>query len=187
MEPYETLYELLKERPHKFGCEIGVNKGHTTKFLLENLPKIERYYDVDPWREYDMYDGTTCIRYVGSAKGGKTWDQVIIEFFKKTLKYSDRVAIMRMFSTDAVKFFDDEYFDWIYIDANHKYEYIKENLYLWTPKVKLGGLIIGHDYKNRKEVAKGWGITKAVNEFVEENDFDLELGDKCVYWFVRKK
>jgi len=34
---------------------------------------------------------------------------------------------------------------------------------------------------------RGWGITKAVNEFVEKNNFDLKLGDRCMYWFVRKK
>jgi hypothetical protein len=94
---------------------------------------------------------------------------------------------MRMFSTDAVKFFGDEYFDWIYIDANHKYKYIKENLHIWTPKVKVGGLITGHDYGNKNEKRKKWGITKAVNEFVEENTFNLKLGDRCMYWFVREK
>jgi predicted O-methyltransferase YrrM len=184
MERYETLYKILRKRNHKYGCEIGVNQGTTTKFLLKKLPKIERYYTVDPWKTYKMYDGKP---FAGTVKGKKSWDQVLNIFLRNTIPYSRKIAIMRMFSTDAVKFFDDEYFDWVYIDANHKYKYIKENLHLWTPKVKVGGLITGHDYENKKEKRRGWGITKAVNEFVEKNNFDLKLGDRCMYWFVRKK
>lgn len=184
MERYETLYNLLKNRPHKFGCEIGVNQGTTTSFLLKKLLTIERYYAVDPWQYYKMYDGK---KFEGTVKGKKTWMQVMKKFLTDTLPYSNRILIMRMFSTDAVKFFDDEYFDWVYIDANHKYKYIKENLHLWTPKVKVGGLITGHDYGNKKEKIRDWGITKAVNEFVKKNNFDLKLGDRCTYWFERTK
>lgn len=184
MERYKTLHKLLKKRPHKFGCEIGVNQGTTTAYLLNNMSGIERYYAVDPWEHYEMYDGK---KFAGTVKGKKTWMQVIKKFLTDTHSYRDRICIMRMLSTEAIKFFDDDYLDWVYIDANHKYKYIKENLELWTPKVKVGGLITGHDYGNKKEKRRDWGITKAVNEFVEKNNFDLKLGDRCMYWFERTK
>ncbi|MBT5491708.1 class I SAM-dependent methyltransferase, partial [bacterium] len=36
--------------------------------------------------------------------------------------------------------------DFIYIDANHTYESAKEDIQLWYPKIKVGGMISGHDY-----------------------------------------
>jgi len=183
MERYETLHKVLKNRSHKYGCEIGVNQGTTTAYLLEKLESIERYYAVDPWKYYEMYDGKV---FPATAKGNKKWSEVVNLFMKNTVEHSNRICMMRMFSTDAVKFFEDYYFDWIYIDANHKYEYIKENLELWTPKVKVGGMITGHDYKNKKEKNRGWGITRAVDEFVLNNNFKLHTGDRCTYWFERK-
>lgn len=185
MKSYEVLTQLLKDRPHKYGCEIGIYKGVTTKYLLENIPTIERYYAVDPWRKYTMYNKK---RFKWTTKGNKkTWVDVMHLFFKNTFPHSNRICLLRTFSVDAVKFFDDEYFDWVYIDANHFYPYIKENLELWTPKVKFGGLITGHDYGNPKGKHRGWGIEKAVDEFVEKNNLNLNIEDNYVYWFVRNK
>lgn len=186
MKSYEVLHKLFKDRPHKYGCEIGVNNGITTSYLLKNLPTIERYYAVDPWlARYKMYNKKL---YKWTAKGNKKrWVDVMQSFFENTFNDRNRVCLLRTFSVDGVKFFEDEYFDWIFIDANHEYPYIKENLELWTPKVKIGGLVTGHDYGNPKGKHKGWGINKAVDEFVEKNDFKLNVEDNYVYWFERVK
>lgn len=176
---YKVLYDLLKSKPHKIGCEIGVHTGLMPKNLLSSLPNIEQYYVVDPWESYEMYDGSN-YRKPGNQEA-KTWKKAIIEFFNNTYDNKEKVIIMRMTSVEAVTHFEDASLDWVFIDANHEYEYIKENLHLWTPKVKKGGLVSGHDYKNPK--GKWKGITKAVNEFVPKDK--LNSSPFCVWWFIK--
>jgi hypothetical protein len=79
-----------------------------------------------------------------------------------------------MYSKDAVALFPDEHFDWVYIDSNHTYEAVKEDLEMWLPKVKNGGYICGHDYILPREVLNlPFGVVPAVNEFINKHSFEL--------------
>ena len=84
-----------------------------------------------------------------------------------------QVAVHRGYSSDIVNEFSDDYFDWIYIDGNHLYDYVKQDLELYYPKVKPGGYITGDDYG-----VEGWwsnGVQKAVDEFVGQRSCRLRL------------
>jgi len=186
MKRYEVLTKLLKNRPHKVGCEVGVNTGETTSYMLKHLPGIEKYYVVDPWRSYKVKG---VGMYNGPAKSAKNiergWERIIISFMKNTVKQSEKIILLRTFSTKAVQHVPDESLDWVFIDAHHRAKYIRENLHIWTPKVKIGGIISGHDYGNPNEAKKGWGIKQEVDIFVPKKDLNIE--DDYTYWFVRKK
>ena len=178
---YKSFYEVLKNKPHVVGCEVGVHTGLMPMRLMRALPKIETYIVVDPWESYVKYDGKTYRK--PGHKVIKTWDKAIMDFFKNTYKYRHKIMMLRMTSVQASKHFEDESLDWVFIDANHEYEYIKENLHIWSVKVKEGGVVAGHDYKNPKEKSKGWGITKAVDEFVPKNKLNVE--PYCVWWYIK--
>jgi hypothetical protein len=170
----DLIAHLLKPRKHEVGCEVGVHTGDTTITLLEKLPDIRIYHAVDPWESYETYDGSK-YRKPGNKKF-KTWSSALEYFIKRTKKYKKKIRVHRMTSVEAVKSFDDESLDWVFIDANHEYPYIKENLELWAPKVKVGGFVSGHDYGNK------WnGIKKAVDEFVPKNK--LHIGPRYVWWY----
>lgn len=63
--------------------------------------------------------------------------------------------------------FPNNFFDLIYIDANHSYEEVKKDIINWMPKLKKTGIIAGHDYD------RGWpGVIRAVNE-IFQNQFNL--------------
>ena len=171
-----NLLQLLENRKYEIGCEVGVHTGNTTEFLLKNLPNIKKYYAVDPWKIYKMYDGS-MYRKPGHKKF-KTMDAAKEQFDKVIKPFQNKVVILHMTSVEAAKLVKDHSLDWVFIDANHEYEYIKENLKLWSKKVKIGGLISGHDYNDK------WsGIKKAVNEFVPKDK--LVISTHFVWSYVK--
>lgn len=90
------------------------------------------------------------------------YDKVVQKF-----RFETRIKILAMTSSNASATFFENYFDFVYIDGNHLYEFVKQDLELFYSKIKNGGFIVGDDYG-----VNGWwndGITKAVNEFVETN------------------
>lgn len=47
---------------------------------------------------------------------------------------------------EAVKDFTDNSLDFVYIDGNHQLQYVIEDITQWSKKLKVGGIISGHDY-----------------------------------------
>jgi hypothetical protein len=76
----------------------------------------------------------------------------------------------------------------VYIDAQHHYDAVKQDIHLWYPKVKGGGVISGHDYLDGKLASGLYGVKKAVDEFVAQNDLRLILSQEDDYpsWFILK-
>ena len=153
------LIRLLKDRPHAYGAEIGVNHGETQLHLLRHLPGIVRLFAVDPWTNYPGYRKSLAA---AKWRKQKTFEAALARYEKRLDEYGvrNKVCIMRCQSRDAAAFVEDGLLDWVFIDANHAYEYVREDIALWTPKVKPGGIVAGHDYMDRKE----WGVIRAVHE-----------------------
>ena len=55
--------------------------------------------------------------------------------------HTDSIVAMKEYSVNASKYFPDEFFDYVYIDADHRYDGVKEDIVHWFPKVKKGGYI----------------------------------------------
>jgi predicted O-methyltransferase YrrM len=89
-------------------------------------------------------------------------------FIKKRLVVNTKawgIKLIRKSSVDASLDFEDEFFDLIYIDADHKYKSVKEDIQSWYPKLKFGGIIAGHDYDdellpNRTVKDRNWFVKK---------------------------
>jgi methyltransferase family protein len=74
-----------------------------------------------------------------------------------------RTTLIHLPSERAVTLFDDHYFDCVYLDGNHSYEAIANDISLWKPKVKHGGILSGDDY-----IQPWGGVIKAVDELLED-------------------
>ena len=128
----DDLPEFFKEMGYKVGVEVGVWTGEYGKILCSTGLKL---YGVDP---YKLSHG---LQYYGKQEN---LDQAF-EVAKKILKDCD-YTIIKKTSMEAVKDFADESIDFVYIDGNHLYKYVLEDIIEWTKKVKKGGAISGHDY-----------------------------------------
>lgn len=93
-----------------------------------------------------------------------------------------RGDIWRGRSVEAAAHFPDGAADFVFIDADHSYEGCRRDLESWAGKVRVGGWLCGHDYENG-DFPK-FGVTQAVDEFVNGEGLELELGENFT-WFVR--
>lgn len=178
-EDFPSLLNGLNLRG--FGIEIGVATGKFSEILMRsNLKKI---YFLDPWREYSTKESpyNDCVQ--------KEHDKRYIATVEKLSKYGDRSEIIREDSTSGLLSFQDNYFDFIYIDANHSYEFIKRDLDNWYPKLKTGGIFSGHDYVYEPPI---YCVKLAVDEFCKKINIIPEITEKtskrCTYsWYWIKK
>lgn len=150
----EVRQFVLRRMPRGGVCaEIGVQAGAFSEQILR-LTRPARFYMIDPWLPRSGGDvkstaeehyQTVCARVAKEVDNGTA-------------------IILRQRSQEAVAHFADAFFDWIYIDGNHRYEVVKRDLEDYFPKVKPGGLIVCDDY----HFAGNWddGVTRAVDEFM---------------------
>jgi len=129
----------LKTEGCKKGAEIGVLNGAFSECLLRNFPNLELYL-VDPWKHYPKKDYDDFNNFSQDIQDAR------YNLVKTLFNDKENVSILRMTSMEAVKHFEDELLDFVYIDANHKYEYVKQDIQEWSKKVKPGGIISGHDF-----------------------------------------
>ena len=62
--------------------------------------------------------------------------------------FEGRYEMHQAMTTEAVREFDDGYFDFIYVDATHSYKDSKADVESWWPKLRVGGVMAGDDYFN---------------------------------------
>ncbi len=147
----------------KTGAEIGVFDGYYSEVLCRLIPGL-KLYAIDKWSVYAKYGNTSF------------YDELQVAYKEAQERLAPyNCEIIKQFSKDAVGRFKDESLDFVFIDANHSYDYVKQDIELWTPKVRKGGIVSGHDYYVGK--SKKMGVIKAVDEFTEKNNYKLEIID----------
>ncbi len=131
----DELPEFFKQLGFTTGAEIGVYKGEYTKLFLNAGFKM---YAIDPYMAYDDYDEKN--------RDFQARQDYLYERLKKVLNPYPNCTIIRKTSMEAVKDFDNESLDFVYIDGHHGFKYVAEDIWEWSKKVKKGGIISGHDY-----------------------------------------
>jgi len=157
---------LLARLPKGGVCaEIGVWRGDFSERILE-MTRPARLHLIDPWRAVAA-EGYERAHYGGELTGGQAeMDAVyaaVLERFAGDRK-KGVVEVHRLSSLEAAGRFREGELDFVYIDGNHRYEFVKADLEAYAPKVRPGGLLAGDDYG-----VEGWwedGVTRAVDEFV---------------------
>lgn len=149
-------------------AEIGVDEGKNSLNILKNL-NVEKIYLIDPYIEYK--------NYLDSAPH-KTSENMNLAYgsaITRLKRYKNKIAWIKEFSEAAAD--KIPICDFIYIDGNHNYEYVKKDIELYFKKVKKGGILAGHDIEEK-------GVFRAVSEFTVKN----KLNACATYpdWIIQK-
>jgi len=140
---FRYLKEILEKYDVRRMVEIGVFKGALTKFIMDNCQDISSYYAIDPWR-YSKSSDAKMNNYYAQLDNSQ-WDQAAIDVYQIMQEYPDRLSVIRLLSIDAMSLFPNEFFDCVFIDADHSYEGALQDILIWSPKVKKRKLICGDD------------------------------------------
>lgn len=180
-DKWRDIGALVNDLDFKVGLELGVYKGALTQTIASRAPNM-KLYGVDAWTGYDGY-----IDYPSDHLETVAYTQA-----KERASRYPNVELVKGWSKDVAPNFADGSLDFIYIDANHTYPCIKEDLSLWVSKVKTGGIVMGHDYfdtsKSRRLSALNFGVVQAVNEWVADHNINHLFRSNDRYpswWFVQ--
>jgi hypothetical protein len=148
---WQFLPDLFNWAGFTVGAEIGVGRGRFSRRLCETVEGL-KLYSIDPWESYSYYEGRVSQWRMDQAHRKATER---LEPFN--------CEVMRAFSTEAAQCFDDNSLDFVYIDADRRFQSVLHDLYIWTQKVRTGGVISGCCYYNEdpaigrvKDAVDGW-------------------------------
>ena len=126
-----VLTEIFTNLGYTVGAEIGVQRGYFSKAMLENVPNLKMYC-VDPWEPYtNVRDANRQERHYEICKANLS---------------GLNAEIIRKTSHDALDDFKDGSLDFVYIDGLHDFDNVMFDIMHWARKVKVGGIVSGHDY-----------------------------------------
>ncbi|MFW5804106.1 MAG: class I SAM-dependent methyltransferase [bacterium] len=153
-----TREELLRIFPQNgVAAELGVDEGDFSNLIL-SINKPKKLHLIDFW---------------GSKRYNQNKRKKVEKRFKKNIE-NKTVEINLGLSTEVVNDFNDNYFDWMYIDTSHSYKITIKELKYYRNKIKKGGIIAGHDY-----ILGNWngliryGVIEAVYEFCVKYNWEI--------------
>ncbi len=132
------LAEIFRELNFNIGAEIGVDRGGYAETLCQENQNLH-LYGIDPW-EPTAYE----IGVSGMPTDQGYFDSCYGEAKARLAPYN--CTIIKKNSMDALDHFKDNSLDFVYIDANHDFINFTKDLHYWIKKVRIGGIVAGHDY-----------------------------------------
>ncbi len=149
-------------------AEVGVAAGDLSRFILDTL-KPKKFYALDM---FDMHKN----KMIWGRPSSELFENMTqLEYFNHRFAKDAQVVEARVgASADLLEQFDDEYFDFIYVDAGHDYENVKRDTEVAVRKCKRDGLIIFNDYTIIDVFSlEGYGVVQAVNELVTAGEWKI--------------
>lgn len=155
---YQEMVEKFSSGSHF--VEVGSWKGKSAAFMcveIINSGKEIKLDLVDTWEGSEEHQNCTDLPN-------------LYQIFKENMKPLDgHYMDLKMKSMEAVKLYKDESLDFVFIDASHKYEDVKDDITHWLQKVKKGGILAGDDYDLYWK-----GVVNAVNEILGKDNVQIK-------------
>ncbi|HEX7378001.1 MAG TPA: class I SAM-dependent methyltransferase, partial [Pirellulales bacterium] len=162
------------------GVEVGVEAGEFAATVL-NSWEGRRLHLVDAWRHLPDYDDVCNIDDAGH-------EARLRQLPERLSRHAGRYQIHRMLSREATAAFENGSLDFAYIDAQQTYEAVREDLSLWYPKVRTGGVFAGHDFLDSRPPDFHFGVRRAVLEFERQRGVRAAVTTECDWpsWYLIK-
>lgn len=180
-ENWFTYSNLYTEMVYKFGnnshfVEVGSWRGRSSVYMAVEI--INSGYNikfdcVDTWGGSSEHQNFEIVRT----------NQLFNEFIKNIEPVKDIINPIRMKSAEASNLYCDNSLDFVFIDAGHSYEEIVSDILKWLPKVKIGGILGGHDYIHEEGQTCCFGVNMAVDELLSKEG--LTIRERS--WYITKK
>ena len=170
--PAETIQNSIRGKVNTL-VEVGVHDGRNAAEMLYHLTP-QKFWLIDPW------SSNYPAGYAGNTQND--WDELYNKV-KDRFSLFNHVEIIREPSDRAVLLVPAG-LDMVYLDADHAYDSISEDIKLWWPKVRAGGILAGDDYSYDT-------VAKAVDEFYEQllvnnQNYKLNISPSLTQWWVVK-
>tara|TARA_B110000503_G_scaffold97711_1_gene146568 strand:+ start:228 stop:788 length:561 start_codon:yes stop_codon:yes gene_type:complete len=167
---WHTLERLVKENGWTAGAELGIHDGVNFKHLVNTCPNLS-LIGVDLYEAQPDNNGPEKWT---PGENGHPWShnsyyQAMLDFCNK----KPNAKIYKDYTTNVADIIPDGSLDFVFIDADHGYEGCLRDIKAWSPKVRKGGYIIGHDIHFPT-------VIQAVTEYFGENSWKVE--DDFIWW-----
>jgi hypothetical protein len=147
----DEIPAILEKEKLKVGVEVGVQRGHYAAIVLTTWKSCQEYWLVDLWKQQKSY-----LDYANVDNNEQ--EQIYKEALDNTKQWPF-VKVCRNYTTICAERFSDNYFDWIYVDARHDRKGVLDDLKAYWPKLRAGGLMMGHDYVTQDEIGnQNWTV-----------------------------
>jgi hypothetical protein len=172
---YENLYSdvVRKFDSGAHFVEVGTWKGKSACYMaveIINSEKDIKFDCVDTWEVVEEGWNFCALPKFNN----------LFNIFKKNIEpVKNKINIIKSISWDAASRYDDNSLDFVFLDAGHNYESVKKDIQAWLPKVKVGGILAGHDWLLE-------GVKKAVLELIPESKVRVLCPLNCPSWKYEK-
>lgn len=177
---YPILPRFINERGYTVGCEVGVFLGGHIESIMANTA-VEKLYAIDP---YILYGDVGVVR--GFTRGIKKrywpacFDGVFYYVKDRLAVFGDRVEMIRNTSDKVAKTIPDNSLDFVFIDGDHSYAAVLQDVANYYDKVRSGGIISGDDYIFAE-------VGKAVDEFFGQKGLQVNQDEtQKRFWWIEK-
>jgi hypothetical protein len=163
---FHNVYDkLIKESSSDAHfVEVGVWRGQSICYAAVEIINANKNIKIDA---VDTWLGSPEQNLF--LEDGESEEDDIYDIFLKNIEpVKNIITPIRMTSVEASKLYEDRSLDFVFIDASHLYENVKDDIEHWLPKIKVGGYIGGHDYSPHEPEEKN-GVKKAVDEIFGKN------------------
>lgn len=168
----DHLVRLFAKKGFTKGAEVGVSGGRFSEQIFKGVPGVH-ITGVDPYLEYEGYHwGGRQERHTNHFNEAK----------ERYEKYDG--LLVASSSMDGAALVKDGSLDFVYIDGNHEFDYVMQDIIVWAKKVRKGGIISGHDYYEFRNA----GVVDAVNAYVKAHnvkEWFINTERETSWWWVK--
>lgn len=167
---HSNIIEKINSYSSITWVEIGVRFGFNAEYVLSNFD-IDKIYLIDPYCELPYRRDIFSKKQVESYKS---------EAYKRLEKFKEKCIWLKDYSQNVFNQISDESIDVLYVDGDHHYKAVSQDLSLYYPKVKKNGLIIGDDYNEL-------GVSSAIKDFAKMYNISFETSENetSKFWFTK--